>query len=386
MYILYIFGGGFSLLIKGFPIYHHQPPSLLELGDFQNSLAKVLAVEQTKETLGSIVNTVSDTELGIVSALVNPLLHILLVLGKVLGTEAFVPDNEALNLETLCDYLHEVADGVLLGSGRVVLRDHAAADDATPVVHGVDGGLEVLTTNILIVDVNAVGSESGEGIGRLLVLVVEGGVETEVVDDVVLLLVVADGANDLEALVLGNLTNELADSTRGGADEDGLALLGLTNGVKARVGGEARHAESTDEELGIEIVGVVELAGGVGLVLGDDAVLGSILHHDDSVTGLELVVVGLEDGRDGHVGDGLAEGKGGRVRLDAGITHAAALVGVEADVVVLGGDAALGRGLVDVELGRLDGQVLAGDGVSLGHLFEDQSLVLNHFEYGGVCV
>lgn len=46
--------------------------------------------------------------------------------------------------------------------------------------------------------------------------------------------------------------------------------------------------------------------------------------------------------------------------------------------MVLDGEAALGRGLVDIELGRLDGQVLAGHREALGHLLENQSLVLDH--------
>jgi hypothetical protein len=351
---------------------------LLELGDLQDSLAEVLAREQAKKTLSGVVNAIGDTELGLVSALVDPLLDVLLVLNEVLGTHTLVTDDEALDLQALCDDLHEVADGVLLAGSGVVLRDHAAADDATEVVHGSDCGLEVLTTNVLVVDIDTVGSKSGESIGRLLVLVVECAVETEVVGDVILLLVVTDGTDDLQALVLCDLANELADSTRGSTDEDGLALLGLTNGVKARVGGKTGHAEGTDEELGVEIVRVLELASRGSLVLGDNAVLGSVLHHDNSIAGLELVVVGLENGRDTRVGDGLAESKGRGVGLDAGITHTATLVGVEADVVVLDCEATLRRCLLDIKLGRLDSQVLAGDGEALGDLLEDQCLVLNH--------
>jgi hypothetical protein len=46
--------------------------------------------------------------------------------------------------------------------------------------------------------------------------------------------------------------------------------------------------------------------------------------------------------------------------------------------VVLDGETTLRRSLLDIELGRLDGQVLAGDGEALRDLLEDQSLVLNH--------
>lgn len=269
---------------------------LLKLRDLQNGLAEVLAREQAKEALSGVVDTLSDTELGLVGTLVNPLLDVLLVVGKVLGAHTLVADDEALNLQALGNDLHKVADGVLLTRSGVVLRDHTAADDATEVVHGVDRSLKVFTTNVLVVDVDTVGSKSGEGIGRLLVLVVEGTVEAKVVGDVVLLLVIADGADDLQALVLGELANELTNGTRCGTDEDGLALLGLTNGVEARVGGKTGHAEGANEELGVEVVGVLELAGGSSLVLGDDTVLSSVLHHNNDIAGLELVVVRLEDG------------------------------------------------------------------------------------------
>lgn len=126
---------------------------LLELGDLQDSLAKVLAVEQTKEALCGVVDTLSNTELGLVGTLVDPLLNVLLVVDEVLGTHTLVADDEALELQALCDNLHKVADGVLFSRSSVVLRDHTAADDATEVVHGVDRSLEVLTTNLLFLSV-----------------------------------------------------------------------------------------------------------------------------------------------------------------------------------------------------------------------------------------
>ena len=53
-------------------------------------------------------------------------------------------------------------------------------------------------------------------------------------------------------------------------------------------------------------------------------------------------MVGFEDGGDGGVGYGGVEGEGRGVGFHFGGAHAAALVGVEGDVVDFGGEAAGG--------------------------------------------
>ena len=129
------------------------------------------------------------------------------MLAGVPGAHVGITNNEAAHGQALGDDLHEVADGVLVLGLEVVLGDHAAGDDAAEVVHAGDGGFELLAADVLVVDVDALGREALEGVERLLLLVVEAGVEAELLGDEVELLVLADGADDGQALVLGELAD-----------------------------------------------------------------------------------------------------------------------------------------------------------------------------------
>lgn len=310
----------------------------------------------------------------------QPLLQLLLVILVVPGAHVLVSNNEAANGKALGDDLHQVADRVLLAGLGVVLADHAAGDDAAEVVHGVDGGLELLAAHVLVVDVDAVGGEARERVGGLLGLVVEAGVEAELGGDEVELLVVADAADDGEAFMLGQLTDELADGARCGGDEDGLALLGHTDLVEGTPGCEAGHAQRAEEVLGVEVVWVLEL---LDLLDGLGVEYAVLLNWrdaacDEDIALLELVCVALHDLEDGAVGDGLAELEGRRVRLGLGSAHATTLVGIEGGVEVLDEKTASGELLVEVDIAGLDGEVLAWLGPALWHLLEDDTLVLNH--------
>lgn len=302
----------------------------------------------------------------------------------VLGTHVLVADDETAHGEALGNNVHQVLDGVGLLGLEVVLGDHTAGDDAAEVVHGVDGGRELLAADVLVVDVDAVGGEAGEGVGGLLGLVVEARVESEVVLDELELLVVTDGADDGQALVLGELANELANGAGRGGDEDCLALLGLADLVEGGPRGQAGHAQGTEEVLGVKVVGVLELPDGLdGLGVEEGVLLnGCDAESDEELAFLEVRVVGLDDLEDGAVGDGLAELEGRRVGLLRGVAHAATLVGVERRVEVLNDETALGDLLLEIELADLDSEVLPGNRPAYRRLLEDETLVLNH----GGCV
>lgn len=194
--------------------------------ELKDSLAHVLAVEDTDETLGSVVNADSLVDEHLEGAILDPLLHILLVLLGVDITHALVTDNEAAHVNTLDEDVVDVLDGI---RGGVVLGDQTADDDAAKVVQGIEGSLEMLATNVLVVDVDTLGGKTGKSSSGLLGLVVEAAVEAESLGDVLELLVGADGSNDAQTFVLGELADELADGSASGGDENRLALLGLAD-------------------------------------------------------------------------------------------------------------------------------------------------------------
>lgn len=354
---------------------------LLQVLDLDNGLAKVLTLEDANKAFGGVVDALGDVHLGLEGALGEPLLHLLLVLLVVDVAVAGLADEEADHLEGLGDDVEHVADAVPLVLGGVVVADHAAGGDAAALVDVVEGGLEVLAADVLKVDVDALGGDALEAVGGLLLLVVEAAVEAELLGDEVELLVAADGADDAEALVLGDLADDLADGAGGRADEDGLALLGLTDLVETGPGGQTGHAQGSEEQVQGQVVRVVDLLHGADGGLGDDVVLGNGREGDDKVASLEVGAVRLEHAGGDVVDHGAVHLKGGHVALDPGVAHAAAQVRVERGRQDLDGDTTIGGSGLGVEAAVLDHQVLAGDRVVDRGLLEDESLVLNHLEY-----
>ncbi|KAL2279037.1 hypothetical protein FJTKL_14015 [Diaporthe vaccinii] len=65
--------------------------------DLQHSLAEVLALKQTEEALGGVVDALCDMQLGLEAAICDPRLHLLLVLLAVSRPESWVADDEPLH-------------------------------------------------------------------------------------------------------------------------------------------------------------------------------------------------------------------------------------------------------------------------------------------------
>lgn len=93
------------------------------LTDLENGLAKVLALEETDEALGGVVNALGDIEFGLDAAVLEPGLHLLLVLLEVGAAELGHADEEALHLELLGQDLLDTLDTLALVGGDVVLGD-----------------------------------------------------------------------------------------------------------------------------------------------------------------------------------------------------------------------------------------------------------------------
>lgn len=334
-------------------------------------------MEDSNQSLSRVVNTNGLVDERLERALLDPLLDILLVVRSVLVTHTRVTDDETAHVNTLDKDVVDVLDGVRV---RVVLRDEAADNDTTEVVQSVQSGRHVLTTNILVVDVDTARRQASQSVCGLLVLVVEAAVEAQLLGDVLEFLVRSDAANDLKTLVLGDLANQLTDSTTCRRDEDGLTLLGLTNLVERRVGGQTGHAQGTKVDTDVlNFQGVLKHAEGSRglLAIQSDIILDGDVADDD-VALLVGVIVGADNLGDGAAVEGLVEVEGRSVGLDVGRAHTATHVGVEAGVERLHDDTIFGGGNVGVIGGRLDDNVLTRDGVSLGDLLEDKRLVGCH--------
>lgn len=211
-------------------------------------------------------------------------------------------------------------------------------------IHIHQRSIKLLAADVLKVDINTIRSEPRQGIKGALLLVVEATVEAELLGDEIQLGVGPDGANDLQAQLLGDLADDLAHGARGRAHEDGLALLRPADLLQARVGRQARHAEGAQEHAEVEVRRVLELLHAVHArgARRDDPVLGDGEEGLDELALGVVRVPGLEDPRDGGVHDGLADLERRRVRLHLGVAHAAPEIRVVRGVQVLDQEAALG--------------------------------------------
>lgn len=198
--------------------------------------------------------------------------------------------------------------------GRELTYQTADGDTATDV-DVVESSLEVVATDVLEVNVDTVGGEARKSILGALLLVVEASIETELLGNEVKLGIITNGANNSETLTLGNLANDLANSTSRRADKDSLTLLGLTNLVKTRPGGETRHTQRTEEETKVKVMRVLDLSHvdlGKGVLLNADIFSDGKVGCDEIALG-EVRGVALDNLAKSAVDDGVVDLESGSV-------------------------------------------------------------------------
>lgn len=157
---------------------------------------------------------------------------------------SIVEDDETLDAETLDQDTAEAGEGWILVS---VARDESAENDATVEVHAVENGFHDFAADVFKVDIDTVGSGSSKLFLPLGVLVVDGGVEAEVVFNPFTFFVGTSDADDAAAVNLANLAGDAAGGTGGGGDDQGFTGLRLADLEQAEVGGETIDAESAEE-------------------------------------------------------------------------------------------------------------------------------------------
>jgi hypothetical protein len=184
--------------------------------------------------------------------------------------------------------------------------------------------------DVLEVDIDAVDGRPVELITPVLGLVVDAGVEAEILDDVVALLLAAGDTDHTGAPRLGDLAGHGADGSGGTGDDHRLPRLGLSQ-VEAQIGGDAGVAEDADEGgqrggqgIGQNGEGDFELR-----VIGDAVVLpaGEADHHGAQ---RQVVPAGLDDLADGDAPHDLAQRHLGHVAAD--VAHPQAIGWVQGEV------------------------------------------------------
>lgn len=135
---------------------------------------------------------------------------------------------------------------------------HATNNNLTKPLHVIDSSLEVITTNILIYHIQPLGRQPLKRLSTWLLGVVEALIRTQLLNDILGLLVRANTANNPHAFLLGQLDDNLANSTRRGVDPDGLSRFGLDKAVEGVPGGLTRKAERADPMTQIEVVLVLD--------------------------------------------------------------------------------------------------------------------------------
>ena len=108
--------------------------------------------------------------------------------------------------------------------------------------------IEDLAADVIEVDIDPLGTMLPQRLLDVFGLVVDGGVEAQIVDDVLALLGSAGDADRVAPLDLGDLTGDHADGTGRPGDDHGFAGFRLTDVEQAEIGRHSGRAEDTQPD------------------------------------------------------------------------------------------------------------------------------------------
>src|SRR5665648_464956 len=148
------------------------------MSETDEHLAGVGAGHQISESIDSIVDSLDDGLAPDDLALGQPLSDLGLELGAKVRV---VEDDEAAQSQPLADDHRHVA-GSGCRPGGVVDRDHPADGGATTWTQRADGGFEMVTSDVVEIDVDALGCGLGQAPVDRCRLVVDGRVESGLVE------------------------------------------------------------------------------------------------------------------------------------------------------------------------------------------------------------
>ena len=127
-----------------------------------------------------------------------------------------IQNDKTLDAQALYQNIAETdAGGIFLG----VAGDEATECDAAVKVHAIQNFLHDFAADVFKINIDAVGSCSGQLFFPVRMLVVDGGVEAEIFGDPGTLLVAAGDAHNAAAVNLSDLSSDASRSSSGGADD-----------------------------------------------------------------------------------------------------------------------------------------------------------------------
>src|SRR6185369_16326217 len=211
----------------------------LRVGDLQDQFAKVLSCEQTGQGFREPVQSLHH---------VFPALHAAVL--QVTGQLSY-GDREAVDVIEHHHALHagavdqqrQVILRPLHRLGVVVLADRAADDDARSPCQARQHVVQDFATDVVEVDVHAFRAVLFQSRLDTAALVVDAGVETELIHHPVAFGAAAGNAHDAAALDLGQLPHGLTDSASSARHHDGVAGPRLPDVQQAEITGHAGKAQ-----------------------------------------------------------------------------------------------------------------------------------------------
>src|SRR5262249_13526522 len=175
--------------------------------------------------------------------------------------------------------------------------------DAARHIHLQQHGVQDFATDVLKIDVDALGAGCLELLGEAARLVVDAAIEAQLLGHIAALRGPAGDADGAAAFDLGDLTHQRTNGAGGCRHDDRLAWFRLTDVEETEVGGPSRHAEPTDPTLERRLVRIdLDHA----LAVGDGVPLDAE-HALHGIADLERGVVRLLDNASGPSAHDLAE-------------------------------------------------------------------------------
>src|SRR5882724_4842944 len=323
------------------------------LADLDEHLAGVLAAQQPDQRLWRLLQALHDVLAVLQLALAQPARAIGEELRQPVGV---IADEEATDGDAVDQHRREVRPRRHLG--RVVLRDDAAERDARERVDVPQHRLEDVATDVVEVHVDALGAGVAQHRRQVRHAVGHAGVEAQLLQDVLALVLGARDAGDATAADLRELADDGADGAGGGGHDDGLTRLGLGDVVEAHVRRQAGHAEDAERggnrrRLRVELErteGPDARAGGLRDVVRLPA---TVREHE--IARREGGVARFHHLADGAADHRLSQLHGRRIRLH--VVHPATHVGIDREPDGAHEDVALlrlgQRRVDDLEIARL---------------------------------